>query len=157
EDLPRVDAIVVPYGGGGLSSGVAAAVKALQPEVKIFAAEVETAAPLAASFAAGRPTSVAYVSSFVDGIGGRALFDAMWPLVRGAVDGSLTVPVADAARAVRLLVERNRLVAEGAGATSVAAAVAGLAGEGRVVAIVSGGNIDATKLAAVMSGSVTGA
>ena len=95
-----------------------------------------------------------YTPSFVDGIGGKAMFESMWPLVSGILDGSLTVSVADIAKAVRLLVERNRVVAEGPGAASVAAAVAGLAGTGRVVAVVSGGNIDAAKLAAILSGIV---
>ncbi len=157
EDLPDADAVVVPYGGGGLSAGIATAIKALRSDVRVFASEVETAAPLAASFAAGRPTAVDYTPSFVDGIGSKAVFEAMWPLVSRILDGSLPVSVADAARAVRLLVERNRVVAEGAGATSVAAAVAGLAGGGRVVAVVSGGNIDAAKLSAILAGSLSGA
>jgi threonine dehydratase len=154
EDLPEVDAVVVPYGGGGLSTGIAAAVKGLRSEAKVFAAEVETAAPLAASLAADRPTSVEYVPSFVDGIGSRAVFELMWPLVSRILDGSLTVSVAETAGAVRMLVERNRVVAEGAGGASVAAAVAGKAGTGRVVAVVSGGNIDATKLAAILTGTL---
>jgi threonine dehydratase len=154
EDLPDPDVVIVPYGGGGLSTGIAAAVNGLRPETKVFAAEVETAAPLAASLAAGRPTSVEYMPSFVDGIGGKAVFEDMWPLVSRILDGSLVVSVADIAKAVRLLVERNRVVAEGAGAASVAAALAGLAGTGRVVGVVSGGNIDAAKLAAILSGVV---
>ncbi len=154
EDLPDARAVVVPYGGGGLSTGVAAAVKALRPEAKVFAAEVETAAPLAASLAGGRPTSVNYTPSFVDGIGGRTVFEVMWPLVSRILDGSLTVSVADTAAAVRLLAERNRVVAEGAGAASVAAAVAGLAVTGRVVAVVSGGNIDPATLAVILTGAL---
>jgi threonine dehydratase len=154
EDLPDADAVVVPYGGGGLSTGIAAAVKALRPEAKVFGAEVETAAPLAASLTAGRPTSVEYTPSFVDGIGGKSVFEVMWPLVSRILDGSLTVSVAEAASAVRLLVERNRVVAEGAGAASVAAAIAGLGGTGRVVAVVSGGNIDVAKLAAILTGTL---
>jgi len=154
EDLTNADAVVVPYGGGGVSTGIAAAVKALRPEAKVFAAEVETAAPLAASLAAGRPTTVEYSPSFVDGIGGKAVFEARWPLVSRILDGSLILSVADTAKAVRLLVERNRVAAEGAGAASVAAAVAGLAGTGRVVAVVSGGNIDVDKLTAILSGSL---
>ncbi len=136
EDLPDADAVVVPYGGGGLSTGIAAAVKPLRPEAKVFAAEAETAAPLAASLAA------------------EAVFEAMWPLVSRILDGSLTVSVADSARAVRVLVERNQVVAEGAGAALVAAAAAGLAGTGRVVAVVSGGNIDPAKLAAILTGTL---
>jgi threonine dehydratase len=153
EDLPDADAVVVPYGGGGLATGIAAAVKALRPEAKVLAAEVETAAPLAASLAAGAPIPVQYTPSFVDGIGAKAVFAAMWPLASKILDGSLTVSVADAAASVRLLVERNRVVAEGAGAVPVAAAVAGLAGTGRVVAVVSGGNIDPATLAAILTGT----
>jgi threonine dehydratase len=154
EDLPGAEAVIAPFGGGGLSTGIAAAIKALRPEAKVFAAEVETAAPLAASLAAGKPTTVEYVPSFVDGIGGKAVFDPMWPIVIRTLDGSLTVSLADTAQAVRLLIERNRVVAEGAGASSVAAALAGLAGTGSVVAVVSGGNIDAAKLAAILSGTL---
>jgi threonine dehydratase len=154
EDLPNPDAVVVPYGGGGLSTGIAAAAKALRPETKVFAAEVETAAPLTASLAAGKPVSVEYTPSFVDGIGSKSVLEFMWPLVMQVLDGSLTASVEDIAGAVRLLVERNRVVAEGAGAAAVATAMAGLAGAGRVVAVVSGGNIDAAKLATILSGRV---
>jgi threonine dehydratase len=154
EDLPDTAAVIVPYGGGGLSAGIAAAVKAVRPEVKVLAAEVETAAPLAASLAAGQPVTVPYAPSFVDGIGSKAVSDVMWPLVSRILDGSLSVSVAAAAGAVRLLAGRNRVIAEGAGATSVAAAMTGLAGKGRVVAVVSGGNIDLDKLAMILTGAV---
>jgi threonine dehydratase len=154
EDLPDVDAVVVPYGGGGLSTGIAAAIKALRPQAKVFAAEVETAAPLAASLAAGRPTPVDAVHTFVDGIGGKSVFDDMFPVARRLLDGSLTVSVEAVADAVRLLATRNHVVAEGAGAASVAAALSGRAGSGSVVAVVSGGNIDAAKVATILSGGV---
>jgi threonine dehydratase len=154
EDLPDVDTVVVPYGGGGLSTGIAAAVKAVRATAKVFAAEVETAAPLAASLAAGVPTPVEYVRTFVDGIGGKVVFEPLFPLVRRTLDGSLTTSVAEVAGAVRLLAVRNHVVAEGAGAASVAAALSGRAGTGKVVAVVSGGNIDPGKLATILGGGI---
>jgi threonine dehydratase len=155
EDLPEVDTVVVPYGGGGLSSGIAAAVHALRPAVSVYAAEVATAAPLAASIAAGEPREAAsYTASFVDGIGSKSVLAEMWPLVSTLLAGSLVSPVAEVAGAVRLLAERARVVAEGAGAAAVAAAVAGHAGKGKVVCVVSGGNIDLAKLAVILQGGV---
>jgi threonine dehydratase len=152
EDLPDVDTILVPYGGGGLSCGIAAAVRALRPQIRVLACEVETAAPLSASLAAGSPQSVDYQPSFVDGIGGKSVLDEMWPLVSRLLDGARTVSLAAVAAAVRLLVERSRVVAEGAGATPVAAALAGAGAGGKVVCVISGGNIDAAKLAAILEG-----
>jgi len=144
EDLPDVDTILVPFGGGGLSSGIAAAVKAVAPGVRVLACEVSTAAPLAASLAAGGPRSVDYTPSFVDGIGGKSLLEEMWPLVSALLDGSIVVELKEVATAVRLLAERNRLIAEGAGAAPVAAASAGrVPGARKVVCVVSGGNIAA--------------
>jgi threonine dehydratase len=154
EDLPDVDAIVIPYGGGGLSCGIASAVRAVKPDTRIFACEVETAAPFAASLAAGSPQTVPYTPSFVDGIGSPFVLPEIWPLARRLLDGSLVMALAQVAAAVRLLVERNRVVAEGAGATSVAAALAGGAGSGRVACVISGGNIDATRLATILGGSM---
>jgi threonine dehydratase len=154
EDLPDVRAVIVPYGGGGLSCGISSAIRALANGVKIFAAEVATAAPLAASLAAGRRVKVDYTPSFVDGIGSTGVLEEMWPLASRLLDGSLVVSVAEAASAVKLLVERNRVVAEGAGASSVAAAIAGKAGGGKIVCVVSGGNIDAAKLAAILTGQL---
>jgi threonine dehydratase len=151
-DLPDVDAVVVPFGGGGLSSGIASAVRALRPEVPVYACEVETAAPLAASLAAGAPRSVDYVASFVDGIGGKGLLEPMWPLVSSLIAGSLVVSLDDVAAAVRLLATRAHVVAEGAGAAAVAAALSGRAGPGKVACVVSGGNIDAAVLAAILRG-----
>ncbi len=151
EDLPDLDAVVVPYGGGGLSSGIASALRALKPEVPVYAAEVATAAPLAAAFAAGEPTEVEYIASFVDGIGSSRVLDEMWPLVKELLAGSLVASLEDVAAAVRLLAVRNRVVAEGAGATGVAVALNGSAGTGKVVCIVSGGNIDTAKLATILS------
>jgi threonine dehydratase len=154
EDLPDVDAIVVPFGGGGLSCGIATALRALRPQTKVFASEVETAAPLAASLAAGKPVAIEYVPSFVDGIGGRSMLPEMWPLASALLAGSLVMSLARVAAAVKLLAERNRVIAEGAGASSVAAALAGGAGQGKVVCVVSGGNIDPAKLAKILNGEV---
>jgi threonine dehydratase len=155
EDLPDVHTVVVPYGGGGLSCGIAAAIHGVRPDVRIYAAEVETAAPLAASLAAGRPQSNApYAPSFVDGIGSTSVLAEMWPLASSLLAGSLVCSVADVAAAVRLLAERARVVAEGAGATAVAAALSGRAGRGKVVCVVSGGNIDLGKLAVILQGGV---
>ena len=154
EDLPDVDAVIVPYGGGGLSCGIASAIKALKPDTKVFAAEVETAAPLAASLAKGKPVEVEYKATFVDGIGGKSVLPEMWGLASTILDGSLVVSVKEIADAIRFIVERNRVVAEGAGAASVAAAMAGRAGHGKVVCIVSGGNIDGTKIAKILAGEV---
>jgi len=154
EQLPQVDAVVIPFGGGALSTGIASAVRALKPGVKIYAAEVDTAAPLAPSLAAGRPVEVEYKSTFVDGMGAPRLIPEMWPLVSSLLDGSIVVSLRDIADAIRLLVERNRVVAEGAGAAPVAAALTGKAGEGKVVCIVSGGNIDTGKLVKILQGQI---
>lgn len=154
EDLPEVDAIIVPYGGGGLSGGIASAVRALKPSVKIHACEVDTSAPFFASLAAGSPRTVSHSPSFVDGIGGKGLMPEMWDLARTLLDGSLVVSVRQVADAVKLLVERNRVVAEGAGACSVAAALSGEAEGKKIVCVVSGGNIDTSKLITILGGDV---
>ncbi|HKQ18508.1 MAG TPA: pyridoxal-phosphate dependent enzyme [Candidatus Eisenbacteria bacterium] len=155
EDHPDVDAILVPFGGGGLSSGIAAAARAVAPRVKVLACEVSTAAPLAASLKAGAPRSVEYTPTFVDGIGAKGLLEEMWPLASALLAGSIVVDVADVAAAVRLLAERNRIVAEGAGATPVAAALGGsVPGARSIACVVSGGNIDAAKLATILAGGV---
>lgn len=154
EDLPDADAIVIPYGGGGLSAGIASAIRALKPDTRIYACEASTAAPLAPSLAAGSPQEVQYTPTFIDGIGGKSLVPEMWPLVRSLLDGSLVVTPEQVAAAIRLLVERNRVVAEGAGAAPVAAALTGSAGTGKVVCVVSGGNIDSAKLAKILEGEV---
>ena len=154
EELPDVRAVVVPFGGGGLSCGIATAVRALKPGVLVFAAEVETAAPLAASLLAGRPVQVSHTRSFVDGIGAAGLLHEMWPLARSLLAGSRVVSLRDIRSAIQLLAERAHVVAEGAGAAAVAAAMEGLpgVGTGPVVAVVSGGNIDARVLAAILDG-----
>jgi threonine dehydratase len=153
EDLPDVDVIVAPYGGGGLSCGIASAIRTLAPSCKVFAAEVETGAPLAASLEAGRPVKVEYTASYVDGIGSPEVFPEMFDLARELLDGSLVATLDEVTAAVRLLAERARVVAEGAGATPVALARNGAAGTGKVVCIVSGGNIDASKLAEILASS----
>jgi len=152
EDLPDVDAVLVPFGGGGLVSGIATAIRSLAPRAKVYGCEVATSTPLTAALAAGEPVVVERTPSFVDGIGGRGLLREMWPLVRSLVDGALVASLDEVANAVRLLVERARIVSEGAGATPVASALAGRAGVGKLVCVVSGGNIDAAVLADLLRG-----
>ena len=163
EELPEPAAVLVPYGGGGLSCGIAAALRASGSAATVFACEVETAAPLAASFKAGAPGAIVHRPSFVDGIGGRAVLAEMWPLARGWLAGSCVVTLADIAGAIRALVSRARVIAEGAGAASLAAALgtgeavsaSGTATElpaGPLVCVISGGNIDATKLSEILAG-----
>jgi threonine dehydratase len=150
EDLPDPDAVVIPFGGGGLTVGIGSAIKALRPETKIYTAEPATGAAMAAALRAGEPTDVEYTASFVDGSGSRRVLDSMWPRVREVVDDAFTVSIDEAAAAVRMLAERIRVIAEGAGALSTAAALAGRAGSGKVVCIVSGGNINLGKLAEIL-------
>lgn len=151
EDLPDVDAVVVPWGGGGLACGIAAAIRALKPSVKIYAAEAATAAPLTASLAAGSPQTVDYQPSFVDGIGAKSVFPQMLERAQALLDGSLVAELDAIADALRLLAERNRVIAEGAGATPVACALSGQAGTGKTVCVVSGGNIDFEKLCGILT------
>ncbi|HSE11798.1 MAG TPA: threonine/serine dehydratase [Rudaea sp.] len=148
EDLSDVDAIVIPWGGGGLTCGIAAAMRALKADCRLFAAEVASGAPLAASLAAGSPQVVDYRPSFVDGIGSKTVFAQMFERARMLIDGALVAGVNEVAAAVRLIAERNRVIAEGAGACPVACALSGKAGGGKIVCIVSGGNIDLDKLCA---------
>ena len=149
EELAAFDTVIVPWGGGGLTTGVASAVKALRPGVRVVTAEPETAAPLAAALAAGGPVAIDYVPSFVDGAGGRALLPTMWDRARALVDEAVAVPLADVEEAIRTLAARARVVAEGAGALALAAA---RDREGTTVCIVSGGNVDASVLAAILAG-----
>jgi threonine dehydratase len=151
-ELPDVDAIVAPLGGGGLLAGILAVVKALRPETKVYAAEPHTASPLAASIEAGGPVFFAgWKPSFVDGAGGKSVLESMWPLLQ-PLSGSVVVALDDVAAAMRLAAERARVIAEGAAGCAIAAAASGRAGSGRVVAVVSGGNIDLSRFA-----SLTGA
>ena len=142
EDVPDVSAVFVPFGGGGLVSGISTAVRALAPNAQVFGCEVSTSTPLTAALAANEPVVIERTPSFVDGIGGRGVLPEMWPIVRQAVDGALVAPLDEVARAVRLLVERARVVAEGAGATPVACALGAHDVRGKIVCVVSGGNID---------------
>ena len=150
EDEPGLDAVIIPWGGGGLAAGIATAVRALRPQCRVYAVEVETGAPLAASLAAGGAATVDYRPSFVDGIGSRTVFPNMLELARELLDGSLVVSLDEVRDAMRVLVERSHVVAEGAGAAALAAALSGRAGSGRIACIVSGGSIGAVKLAEVL-------
>jgi len=154
EDLPDVDTVIVPYGGGGLISGIATAIRTIKPNVKIFASEVETAAPLAPSLAAGEPVKVTYTPSFVDGMGSAGLLIEMWPLVSKLANGSIVLSLKQIADSIKLLMERTRVIAEGAGGSSFAAALTGKAGTGKIVCVISGGNIDAEKLIKILSGTM---
>ncbi len=158
EDLPDVGTILVPYGGGGLSCGIATAVRALKPDTKILACEVETSAAFAAALAAGVIAKIDYKASWVDGIGSGSVLAEMWPLASSLLDGSIVVSLDDVARALRTLAERNHVIAEGAGATSVAAALAedvnGMELSGKIVCVVSGGNIDLEKLSRILGALV---
>jgi threonine dehydratase len=154
EDLADIDRVIVPYGGGGLSCGIASAVRALRPATRIVAAEVDTAAPLAASLAAGQRVEASYTPSFVDGIGSRTVLEEMWPLAKTLLAGSLVVSLRQVADAVRVLVERAHVVAEGAGAAALAAALSGQGSVGNTVCVVSGGNIDSGKLVRILHGEI---
>jgi threonine dehydratase len=153
EDLPNLEVVVIPWGGGGLAVGIASAIRALKPQVKIFAAEVDTCSPLADAYKQkGVPSSIPYTPSFVGGIGFPFLYPKFYELAQTLLDGVLVVTINEAAKAVRLLAERNAIIAEGAGAVSVAAALSGKAGSGSVVCIVSGGNISSSKLTKILQG-----
>lgn len=149
--LPRIDTVLVPWGGGGLSCGIAAALRELCPEARVIGCEVQTAAPLTASLRAGRPVTVDYQPSFVDGIGGRSVLPAMWPLVQRLMSGSAVVSLDQVRDAIRHLATRHHVMAEGAGAASVAAALGGYA-RGVTVCVVSGGNINPDVLCGILTG-----
>jgi len=151
EDLAEPDAVVIPWGGGGLTCGIASVLRELRPACKVFTAEVSTGAPLAASIAAGEPTEVDYRPSFVDGIGAKRVFPRMFERAQPLIDGAFMADLQEIGEAIRLLVERNRIVAEGAGACPVACALSGKAGTGKVVCVVSGGNIGSAKLTKILS------
>jgi len=154
EDVPDVDSVVIPFGGGGLTTGIASAVRGKKPDTKIYTVEPETAAPLSASLKAGKAMEIHRTPSFVDGIGGNSVFPEMFGLLRPLVHAGVVCSLKEIADSVRLLVERNRIVAEGAGAASVAAAISGKAGRGRIVCVVSGGNIDSVVLTKILSGQM---
>jgi threonine dehydratase len=152
DDLPEPDRVLVPFGGGGLSVGIASAVKAVRPSTSVYAVEPETGAPLTAAFETGEPRPVDYEVSFVDGSGAPAVLPAMWSRAREALDGAFSVSLDGTASAVRLLAERARVVAEGAGALALAAALANGWDES-IVCVVSGGNIDTSKLTKILAGT----
>jgi threonine dehydratase len=152
EDLPDPDAVLVPWGGGGLLTGIASAVKALRPETKVYGCEIETAAPLNATLEAGEPREIEYQTTFVDGAGAKALLPKMWALAKPLLDGAYVASLDETAAAIRLMAERARVIAEGAGALAPAAALSGRAGGGKIVCIVSGGNIDFSKLTEILEG-----
>ena len=146
EDAPDVATVVAAIGGGGLVTGLGSAIKALRPEIEVWGAEPETAAPAARSFETGSPQVFdAWEASFVDGAGGKSVFPRMWERMRPVVDGSIVVTLEETRRAMRVMAEKARVIAEGAGALPVAAALTGRAGRGPIVAVVSGGNIDLEK------------
>ena len=152
EDLREVDTVLIPWGGGGLASGIATALRAVKPSVRIYAVEAETGAPLTASLRAGSPQLVDYQPSFVDGIGSKTVFPDMLVMAEQLLDGSFTATLDEIAAALRLMAERNRIIAEGAGAVALAVALSGKAGKGRIACVVSGGNIDLPKLAKILDG-----
>ena len=154
EDLDDIDAVAVPFGGGGLISGIGAVMRRAKPSVRMLAVESEAAQPLAAALSAGRPAKVTHTPSFVDGIGSGIVLDEMWPLLRQMVDQALCVSLAEIADAIRLLAAKHHVIAEGAGAAPVAAALSGRAGKGNIVCVISGGNIDAARLAAILTGQM---
>ena len=148
EDLPKVKTVIAAIGGGGLISGIGSAIRQLAPTVRILGAEPETAAPGALSFEKHAPQVFTdWQSSFVDGAGGKSIFPRMWERMQGIVDGSVVVTLDEVRRAMRLVAEKVRVIAEGAGALPVAAALSGRAGEGPIVAVISGGNVDLKKFA----------
>jgi threonine dehydratase len=155
EDAPDTSAVIASIGGGGLVTGVGSALKALKPEVKVWGVEPETAAPCALSFKMGSPQPFReWQASFVDGAGGQSVFPRMWQRMQPVVDGYLVVTLEETRRAMRMMAEKARIIAEGAGAMPLAAALSGKAGQGPIVAIVSGGNIDLRKFCELV-GSVT--
>jgi threonine dehydratase len=155
EDAPDTAAIIAGVGGGGLITGVASAVKALRPEITVWGAEPETAAPAALSFAKGSAQSFpGWKATFVDGAGGKSVFPRMWQRMQPLVDGYIVVSLDEVKSAMRLLAEKARVIAEGAGALGVAAALTGKAGAGPIVAIVSGGNIDLEKFSELIGAAV---
>ena len=155
EQLAQIDVVVTPWGGGGLTCGIASALAALSPTTRIVASEPVTGAPLHASLAAGRSVAVDYVPSFVDGAGSKALLPAMWERARALVAEAVTMTLDETADAIRTLATRARVVAEGAGALSVAAALSGRVSGRRIVCVVSGGNIDPARLAEILAGRTT--
>jgi threonine dehydratase len=152
EDLPDFDAVVVPFGGGGLISGIGSVMRRLKPGARMLAVETEAGQPAAAALAAGRPTTVDYTPGFVDGIGSTTVLEEMWPVVRQTVDEAVCVSYAEVADAIRLLASKHHIIAEGAGAATLAATLAGRAGKGDIVCVISGGNLDHGRLRTILNG-----
>ena len=152
EDLPEVDAVVVPYGGGGLSCRIAAAIDGAGSAALVFGAEASTATPLETSLAAGGPVAVSHTPSFVDGIGSKGMLPEMWDLARSLLAGSVVSTLDHIADAIRIMAERNRVIAEGAGAAALGAVLAKKVPGKRIVCVVSGGNIDSSVLSEILSG-----
>jgi threonine dehydratase len=152
EDLPDVDTVLVPFGCGGLSTGIASAVKALRPAARVYGVDPETGPALSSAFEAGAPVPVEHVPSFVDGSGSRGVLASMWPYVGESLDGAHVATLDETAAAVRMLAERIRVIAEGAGALALAVALSGRAGGGKIACIVSGGNIDTAVLSRILAG-----
>ncbi|MBB6468168.1 threonine dehydratase [Aminobacter lissarensis] len=157
EDLPEVDVVLTPFGGGSMTTGVASAVKALRPDAKVFAVEDENAAPVTAALAAGRIVDIETRPSFIKSIGGPSLVPQLWPVARELIDGAVSVSLEQVTEAMRLLFAKSKVVAEGAGAASVAAALASKLATGNVVCVISGGNIDASAYSAALAGNIPAA
>jgi len=151
EQLPDVDTIIVPFGGGGVACGIASAIRVLKPDTDIIVAESETAAPVSAAFKAGKPISIVTQPSFISGAGAPMVLKEMWPHVRALVNSTIVVPVTEVVDAVRLMFEQNHIVAEGAGALPLAAALASTTDTGKTVCVVTGGNIDAEMMVKILS------
>ena len=156
EQWPDVEAILIPFGGGGLACGIGCAVRAIKPDVKIIACELASAHPLKSAFDAGAPTQTSHEAGFVSGVGFGSVLHEMWPLARSMIDEVITVSLAQVAQAIKLLAENNRIVAEGAGAVSVAAALTARYAQSKVCAVISGGNIDSDILATILQGRTPG-
>ena len=154
EDLPDVDTVLVPFGGGGLASGIASVLRTLKPDVRVLGAESDHCTPLSASLEAGRPLELPIQKSFVSGIGIGKVLDEMWPLVSELIQGAVVASAQEIVDAVRLLSERHRIVVEGAGAAPVASALAGRAGNGKVACVLSGGNLDTKYLIDILEGRI---
>lgn len=152
EDLPDVDTVLVPYGGGGLACGIASALRALNPRIKVMGSESEHCAPLSAALDAGRPVQLPCPPTFISGIGVGRVLDEMWPLVKELLHGAVVASVEEISTSIRILYERHRVIAEGAGAAPVAAALAGKGGKGRIVCVISGGNLDNRYLFDILAG-----
>ena len=153
-ELPDVDSVIVPYGGGGLSCGIGSVFRELRPRTQVFAAEVETASPFTASLSAGEAVGIERTPTFIDGIGGSSVLPEIWPLASSLLEGSIVVSVKQVCDAIQMMVSQVHLVAEGAGGASLAAALTGLAGNGKIVAVVSGGNLNPATLKMILEGNI---